>query len=57
MSFKTDITFLFGISPMSLLLLQKTFICLEETVLLSDMLLVGFFGKLFGYFIKAPRVA
>jgi hypothetical protein len=43
---------------MSLLLLQKTFICFEETVLLSDMLLVGFFGKLsFGYFIKAPRVA
>jgi hypothetical protein len=34
-----------------LLLLQKIFICLEETVLLSDML-VGF-GKLsFGYFIK-----
>jgi hypothetical protein len=47
MSFKTDITFFFfGINPMSFAASSKNFICLEETVLLSDMLLVGFFGKL-----------
>jgi hypothetical protein len=53
MSFKTDITFdLFGINPISFAASSKNFYRLEETVLLSDMLLVGF-GKLsFGYFIK-----
>jgi hypothetical protein len=42
---------------MSLLLLQKNFYLFEETVLLSDMLLVGFLANSLLDISKAPRVA